>query len=186
MSLFLTTTKHTFEGKRSDETVISLLRRHSFLLILTILGFSMLALVPFSLLFYYYGYLKTSNLTGLAWFGSFFFFSIAWHALFYRIMDYLLDTWIITDQRIIDSQQLGFFHRRVVETEMDRIQDVATEISSVASTFLNFGNVEVQTAGSAEKIFLDRVPNPNEVKDTIMDISRKLHAQHPETAKGSL
>ncbi len=177
MKLFLTHTKNTFEGQREGEIVLALIRRHPYIIITAITGFALLAFSPFALLINYYDYLTNSELLPLAWFLTILFFSLVWHILFYRIMDYLLDTWTITNERIISSQQLGFFRRRVVEAELDRVQDTTVEVMSMIPTLLNFGDIEVQTAGAKEKLFFYQVPSPNKIRELIAKAGKELRSR---------
>jgi hypothetical protein len=51
-----------------------------------------------------------------------------WLLFFFSLVDFILDVWIITDQRIIDVRQNGFFSRSVSEVRLSRIQDISSEI----------------------------------------------------------
>ncbi len=83
---------------------------------------------------------------------------------------YTLDNWIVTTKRIIDSLQSGFFNRRVAELHLEKIQDVSYKIEGLLPTFFNYGIVEIQTAGKDNKFLFEQVPNPQRVKDIIMEL----------------
>lgn len=174
MSFFLTTTKNTFEGKRDGEVVLLLVRKHSIILWMTIAGFIVLMALPLFVLISFYNFVDAGGSFWLALSVVTALFILVWHALFYKVMDYLLDTWIITNERVISSQQLGFFKRRVVEANLGRVQDVTVEIKSMIPTLLNFGNIEVQTAGAEQKIFFNQVPDPHKIKALILNKSKDL------------
>lgn len=94
-------------------------------------------------------------------------------ALFMFWMDYYLDIWIITSERIIDIEQKNLFNREVSEFMLDKVQDITVEIPGVVATFLKYGNLIIQTAG--EKSFAIRqVPHFYEAKNLIMDRAQKL------------
>jgi len=84
---------------------------------------------------------------------------------------YTLDVWIVTDRRIIDSTQHGFFNRVVSELHLSRIQDISVSTRGVIQTFLKFGDLQVQTAGTDEKFKFQQIPHPEKVKDVIRKIS---------------
>lgn len=86
---------------------------------------------------------------------------------------YTLDAWIITDRRIIDSTQHGFFNRTVSELRLSRIQDMSVQTQGVIQTLLHFGDLQIQTAGTEEKFKLFQIPNPERVKDTIAKMATK-------------
>ena len=87
-------------------------------------------------------------------------------------VDYYLDMWIVTTERIIDIEQHGLFKREVSEFMLSRIQDVTVEIPNFSATVLKFGNIIIQTAG--DKPFVARdIPNVGEAKDIILENARK-------------
>lgn len=83
---------------------------------------------------------------------------------------YLLDSWIVSSKRIINNTQQGFFNRTISETQLLRVQDVSVKISGMIPTVLHFGDVEIQTAGTTEKFVFEQIPNPEQVKDEIMNL----------------
>jgi len=93
--------------------------------------------------------------------------------LFLFWMDYYLDMWIITDQRIITVEQKGLFRREISEIPLHRVQDITIEISGIIETFLKFGTIRIQTAGERE-FTIDDIPRLYEIKDIIL---RNVRAQ---------
>lgn len=91
--------------------------------------------------------------------------------IFIRWLDYYLDVWIITDQRIIDIEQKGLFNRQISEIAMDRVQNVTIEIPGFIPTMLKFGNIKIQTAGEGE-FTISQVPNFERAKEFILRYSQ--------------
>src|SRR3989344_8279150 len=88
-------------------------------------------------------------------------------------MDYYLDVWIITSERIIDIEQKGLFNREISEFMLDKVQDVTIEVPNMMAMFLKYGNLIIQTAG--EKSFSVRqIPRFYEAKNLILDYAKKL------------
>lgn len=81
---------------------------------------------------------------------------------------YLLNTWIVTDERVIFNKQEGYFRRSVAEFNISKIQDIQVSARGPIATFLNFGDLEAQTAGAQNKFLFKNIPNPLKVKDAIM------------------
>jgi uncharacterized membrane protein YdbT with pleckstrin-like domain len=81
---------------------------------------------------------------------------------------YVLDVWIVTDKRIIDSTQHGFFSRSVSELHLSRVQDISVKVDGLFQSLLKFGDLVIQTAGTENKFDFRQIPNPNEVKNQIM------------------
>ncbi len=96
---------------------------------------------------------------------------------FFSFIDYYLDVWIITSERIVDIQQRGLFSRVVSEQKLSRVQDVTSEVHGVMPTLFRYGNVHVQTAGAKERFFFDRVPDPEGVRDMIIRLAREKQKQ---------
>ena len=91
--------------------------------------------------------------------------------VFMRWMDYYLDVWIITDQRIIDIEQRGLFNRQTSEIAIERVQNVTVEVAGLIPTMLKFGNIKIQTAGEGE-FTISQVPNLDQAKELIVKYSQ--------------
>jgi len=178
MSIF-TESKNSFEGQQSDETVILLLRRHWFVLIAPFFAFVVLAIFPIVLYLFVSDFFVKFDLVALYWFLIAIYFVIWWVGLFYRLMFYLLDVWIVTDYRIIDSRQLGFFNRKVAEARIYKVQDVTTKIVGLFNTILDFGDVEIQTAGTDRNFMFKQVPDPKNVRDAVIRAMNTFRDKHP-------
>lgn len=98
---------------------------------------------------------------------------------------YYLDVWIITDQRLIDIEQHGLFHREISEIAMDRVQDVTIEIPGFIPTLLQFGNIKIRTASQGEFTISD-VPDYYRAKDLILKYSRLLRQDVPHQPQSSI
>jgi hypothetical protein len=88
-----------------------------------------------------------------------------------------LDVWIVTDQRIINIEQKGLFSRVVSELELENIQDITSDVRGVIATFLNYGDLFVQTAAEKERFIFRNIPDPYKVKDMIMNLQEKVETK---------
>lgn len=173
----------SFEGQKEGEEILLLLRRHVFTIYIRI-GFYVLAsLMPIVMGLMFYSYISAGG-----WFDVFFFLSsiyylALWIAVFHALTIYTLSAVLITNRRIIDSDQHGLFNREVAELNSSRIQDVSTHTNGVIQTFLHFGDVTVQTAASEKQFVFVQVPNPEKVKDTIMQMAASAHTGIKATSK---
>ncbi len=161
-------TCHTFEGIEHDEKVLLLIRRHPFYIIIKIAVFIIIIVAPLLVGSSLASYIVTNGLLELSLFVYSIWCLLLWLSLFYSITMYALDVWIVTDRRIIDSTQHGFFNRSVSELHLTRIQDISVKVDGLVQTFFTFGDLDVQTAGTENKFNFSQIPNPNEVKDQIM------------------
>jgi len=164
----------SFKGKRPDETTILFLRRHWLVLIFKLFPALFFLIALLLVLF-----LRDFWLIMLGWEKAFFdlFFASLWMffwiLLFIIWIDYYLDVWIVTDQRIINIEQASLFRRRISELEMGKIQDVTSQVQGIIPTLFRYGYVYVQTAGEKERFVFCEVPNPAKVKNIIMQIQKR-------------
>jgi len=93
--------------------------------------------------------------------------------------DYILDIWIITDKSLIDVEQKGLFNREVSTLRLDKIQDISVHIVGIVPSFLKFGEIRVQTAGSSKEFVMRDIENPYLVKGLLL----RLHDEMIEKNK---
>lgn len=77
---------------------------------------------------------------------------------------------IITDQRVVDFDQQGFFHRVVTQARYDQIDEVSYSISGLWATIFRYGTVNLQLKGSSADIEIDFVSRPSRVADLLNDL----------------
>lgn len=177
MKLFAFLHSHnTFEGQKPYEEVSLMLYRHWFVICGKLIIFAIVALMV--LIGYVYG--ASYILVDILNFVVAIFFLVWWCALFYVITMYLLDTWIVTNHRVIDSEQHGFFNRVVSEFHLSRVQDVTVKIGGLIPTMLNYGDVIIQTAGAEQLFHFKQIPDPYVVKDIVMKLHHQYIATHPQ------
>lgn len=93
---------------------------------------------------------------------------VLWVSFFVQWTNYYLDVWYITQKRIIDVEQKSPFHREVSSIRFDKIQDITVEVRGLIATFLNFGDVKVQTASEAGGDFLMKsAANPEAIRKLV-------------------
>jgi uncharacterized membrane protein YdbT with pleckstrin-like domain len=173
------------------EHVIAVTRQHLFVFVLSLLPFIILALAPLFLSVAGEMVLEASGASvpaiddGLLRFASGLWWLFLWMAVFTAFMRYYLTQWVITNLRIMDIQQYGFFGRNVSSFLLLRIQDVTTEIDGLLGTLIGYGRLKVQTAGQEDDFSLHDMPHPQRIRDLIMDQVSVL--QHgPSTPASSL
>ncbi len=91
-----------------------------------------------------------------------------------RFVDYHLDVWIVTDQRIISIEQQGLFNHVSSEHSIYKVQDVTAEIKGKRQTFFNYGQVHIQTAAEAQRFIFEEVADPKKVARIIMETHEEV------------
>jgi uncharacterized membrane protein YdbT with pleckstrin-like domain len=112
---------------------------------------------------------------------------ILWIIGFVFWTNYYLDVWIVTNEKIVDVEQLGMFKREVSILHLDRIQDITTEVTGIVQTFLKFGDLHVQTAGQQREFVIHDISSPDEVGKKLNEILMKYKVvpKH-ETEEGNI
>lgn len=166
-----------------DEFVVEVIRKHWFPPLVHTISISFLFIIPIVGIFLLLGVSIptgidrsfTLSLSFLFANTSYIFFGISFWGLFLWLRfftfwtDYHLDGWIITNKRVVDIEQRGFFRRNIASFRLERLQDVNTVVNGIIATFLNFGDIHVQTAGSEREFVLKYAQNPGHVKQVIMN-----------------
>lgn len=155
----------------AGEEMLTVVRKHWFVITAELLGVLIFALLPFGLITIIQIVPVTIDLGEYS--TLFIFFSACWILLtllttFMLWTHYYLDLWIITDRRIIVIDQIHFFNRKVSSFRLERLQDIKVSVSGVLATFLNFGTLRAQTASAAESNFMTTgLPDPRGLQSLI-------------------
>jgi len=88
----------------------------------------------------------------------------------------LYNALLITDRRLIDVDQRGFFHRSVSEMTYDTLQDITVNIHGLWQTFLNVGDLHIQSAGAQTNLEIDAIHHPERVQEMILAVRDRLRA----------
>jgi hypothetical protein len=180
--------KFHFDGQKQGEQILLVLHRHwfdilsqFFLLVLMLF----LLIGSFAYLPLIFPTLSEGQNRNLFLFLENFFLLLLWIMSFLVWIDYYFDVWIVTDQRIVNIEQKGLFSRIVSELELEKIQDITSDVKGVIATFLNFGDLQVQTAAEQERFLFHNIPDPYTVKNMIMNL-RKLSEDKEEEQFGEM
>lgn len=168
--------------QKSYERVVLLLRRDLIVLFFKFLFFLLLVAAPIAVYYMTRALFPDLYLSPLArpilvLIGSTYAMSI-WLFAFTVFLDFYLDVWLVTNDRIVNVNQEGLFARTISELDLYKIQDVTSQVHGVFPTMFNYGNVYIQTAGVKERFVFEQVPNPHEVRKTIIDLmaeDKKFH-----------
>jgi Bacterial PH domain len=159
-----------------EEDVLTVVRKHWFILATQLIGIVVVAILPMVLLTIVLQVPKAAGVGTLSIEGytPFITFALAGWLLFCTFSafviwtHYYLDLWVITDRRIIAVEQIHFFNRTVAIFRLERLQDIEFSIKGLIQTFFNFGSISAQTAGHMEANFTSQgMPNPDALQATI-------------------
>ncbi len=102
-----------------------------------------------------------------------------WIVFFVFWTNYYLDVLIITDQRLIDVEQISLFARESVSVPYENIEDVKVEVFGLIPSLFKFGNLHVQTAGETKEVLIKHLSRPHEAERLIAE---RLHALRARAA----
>lgn len=163
-----------FPGQRKNEKVVLLLRRHWIIIAKHVMRVALFMIVPVLVLGFLFELGWTIELNGpvyvLAIMTLSFYYMFIWLFFYHEFMDYHLDVWIVTTERIISIEQDGLFKHIASEHPIEKVQDVTAELKGKRQTFMNYGFVHVQTAAESQRFIFEEVPNPKEVARIVMEV----------------
>lgn len=106
---------------------------------------------------------------------------VLWLSIFLLWVFYYLNIQVITSIRIVDVDQIGLFSRTASELNIEKVQDVTSEIHGMLGTVFDYGMVYIQTAGEKERFTFSNVPHPGKIQTMVHDLYEQHTHQHPLT-----
>lgn len=174
-------------NQKSYEEILFVLRRHPVTFIPYLLLFAVLLAVPaggyiliselFPALLVHPVILPILVLSASAYLLSIYLF------IFAQFIDFYLDVWIITNDRIVDIEQFNLFARTISELDLFRIQDVTTDVHGFFPTLFDYGNVTIKTASQNINIIFRNVHNPNFMRQRLIQLADRDREYHMEEDK---
>jgi hypothetical protein len=158
-------------------------RRDLITLLPAIFGFILLLAAPFGAYFLFskiFPSLLTNSITLplTILFASIYFLSVG--LFFYTyFVNFYLDLLIITNDRLLHINQIGMFARSISEVDLYKIQDITSKIDGFFPALFKYGDLLIQTAGTQEKFMIYNVPDPEGLRQIILDLAeedRKFHS----------
>ncbi|MBI4281839.1 PH domain-containing protein [Candidatus Uhrbacteria bacterium] len=97
-----------------------------------------------------------------------------------NVMNYYLDVWIISNERLVNIEQKGLFSRSVAELRFYRVQDVKSEVNGFLPTLFNYGTITVETAGAQENFVMQQIPHTQIVVKHLQELIEYDQQYHIE------
>lgn len=176
-----------FEDQLDDEDMLLLFRKHPVVMRKQLVVASVGILVPMlyiTLLTFVYAdspdKLPTLQMFFVA-LGTGFFF--AFFVMFYAWMGWYFSVYALTDKRLIQVKQKGFFHRSLVDISNEQISMINYEISGLQETLLGYGTMTIQTY--VGELVIKDVHHPKKIQKAITTKLREhgfLSSSQPFTA----
>ena len=88
---------------------------------------------------------------------------------------------IMTDMHLIQIVQNGLFGRSVSQLSIAKVQDVSASRRGFFATMLDYGSIEVETAGEDDNFVFNFAPHPQQLADECLSIHEKYAPLSSET-----
>ncbi len=111
---------------------------------------------------------------------------LSWIYLAEKYTKYALNFWILTNKRIIESELLKLFDRRLSTLGLEEIEDVTVEVSAVFENLIGWGTLEVQTAGTSREFLAKDILSPIKVQRAIFDVKLALKQNEKDIERGEV
>lgn len=153
-----------FEGQHDDEEVIFLFRQH---MVAMRKGFYAL-LIPFLI----------GSIPVLIWPDNLNYlwvavggFVVGLMLFFYHWMGWHFSVYIVTNQRLRQITQKGFFNKSVIDLGISKIQNISYNVPGFTAAMLGYGTLVVQTY--VGDLFLSRIHKPGKVYNDLAVVVKK-------------
>ncbi len=169
-----------------DERIVVGIRKHWFVFVLELSGLLVAAVVPFVAAIFAERLMPgVVNTIGSVQFENLMVIGLAvWMIIltmlfFIMFTSYYLDMLIITNQRLIDVDQISLFARDIATAPLHNLEDVKIQSLGIFATLFKFGTLQIQTAAESKEIVIRGIRHPERAKEIIM------RAYHEAIAKNN-
>ena len=97
----------------------------------------------------------------------------------YKYLLWQLNTYLLTDQRLMAIRYRTLFHKEILETPLERIANISTETKGFLPTILSYGTIHVRMTALNETLDIENIKNPQIIKAEI--IAEKAKITKPPT-----
>lgn len=149
----------------NDNQVTFIIRKHWIVGILTFLKWLFWGPSSAWILFYLFFFLEGTtssdsffllvSLVILYLLGVSFYFFLKW-------LDDIFDILVLTNDRVIDVTQVDFWHRNIIETRLDYVQDATGDVKGVFQTLFDWGSIKIRTANDVADFSIDFILHPHQ------------------------
>lgn len=171
-----------FPGQRQGERVMMIIDKHWIGDLKVVAQLILLGFIPVFLYLYLIDAFFTKEIQNnqlmILFFFSFYLLCIFLYT-FISWLNHELDVIIVTNERVINHDQVSFLNRQVAEAYLDQIQDIRGSEKGFLQTILHYGVIEIRTAADVVIFKLKDARKPFENSRKILDIRDQFkHIKH--------
>ena len=159
--------KVKFEAQGKNEEIILLIRSHWVTnvpwMLVSFLGIFVPFIWPF-LPFAQFLPLRFQTILILVWYLLILGFA------FENFLRWYFNVFIVTNYRVVDIDFYSLMYKEVSDAELDKIEDVTYRTGGIVRSFLNYGDIYIQTAAEKAEFDFQGAPKPGQVVETIQNL----------------
>jgi hypothetical protein len=152
---------------REEERIIKVVYHHAVIIIPHLIISFLSLILNFFLMYYLF-------LQG--WWGVLLFLLIIFFVVFYvfrLIFLYKKNKFVVTNQRIIDFEQVGFFERFVNEFPYKKVRNAKAVMKGIGPTLFRYGNLKLELKNDLGPFELYKVGDPINLQNKINEFVHK-------------
>lgn len=176
--------KQLFPSQTENEKILLVIREHWFRIISKLFAMGLLAIAPFLLMSFLYNYVgitfseKTQPIISLI--QQLYLLGIM-IATFIVIALYYLNVHIVSEERVVDIDQVNLLNHKISELNVESVQDVTARTVGLFGSLLNYGTVYIQTAGASERFQFENIARPANVSKLILEVYEHHQAKNNQS-----
>lgn len=158
-----------FEDQAEGEKVILVLRAHPFTQLFWVLNAIFFVILLFVFDFIFPTFLNSNQIIFINIFVLFGIASYVWM----NFLTWFFNVGIVTNIRVIDIDFENVIYTEISEARLNKVQDITSKSGGFFEAFFNYGDLYIQTAGTASNIEFLNIPNSSDVVRIIDDLTGK-------------
>lgn len=165
-----------FPSQQPNEKILIIVREHWFRLTFKVFTIFILSLLPVVLKMFLGNidlFQRSSTANAIVQTGISVYYLALLVALFVIFVLYYLNIHVVSEERVVDIDQVGILFHQVSELNIETVEDVTSQTAGLFGNVLNYGTVFVQTAGARERFQFDNVPHPEKIASVILELYEK-------------
>lgn len=149
---------------RDNEKILEIVHHHPVIIIPHLVVCFFILLLDFFLMYY----LFLQGWWGVILFSAVIFFVVLY--VFRMIFLYRANRFVITNQRVADFEQAGFFEKNTTEYPYAKIRNAEALVKGIGPTIFHYGNLKLAIDKSIAPFELYKVPKPIRLQNIINDL----------------
>lgn len=151
-----------FNGQRPDEGVEEVVKNHWFVLFWPAVKAIVLLTIPVVFFILFGANIYFTIIIIVCVLLAFVIFYTAFYLYYSSVL-------LITTERVIYLHQKSILKRKIIETNLDKIQDVSSDTEGFVKNMLGFGDLIIRTAGASQgnEIVVKNIANPYALQQEI-------------------